>query len=269
MSKPVAPSDPPLRMGECARGPFSYTDEGEGPVVVAVPGYPGGPRDFRWLGPALGPSLRFVRLAMPGFAQTPLETGPETSLAGRAEFVGHVLDALDLRDVVLVGHSMGGAIAGHAALSSAARVSALVLLCSIGPTPHPTVRGQRMKFGAAVARRRWVGAPVRAMLPGLFARLGFPRRWTLPQLLHTLECAAALDFPAWAEVAAALPQTTAVLWSEDDALIPPAISQALADIAPQGPRIAFSSGGHNIQKHHATEIADVVRTLAAPVNSWE
>ena len=261
MSIPAQPSDPLFRRGEIARGAFSYTDEGDGPVIVAVPGYPGGPRDFRWLAPALGGKARLIRLAMPGFGETPLETGPETTLAGRAAFVAAVLEALDLENVLLLGHSMGGAIAGHAAHLAPARVAGLALVCSIGPLPHPTVRGRRMQVGAALARRPLCGAPIRAMLPRLFAQLGFPPVWTLPQLLHTLDCAAALDFPAWANVISQLSLPTAVLWAEDDAIIPPAISRALADAAPQGPRIAFATGGHNIQKHHACELAEVLRGL--------
>ena len=264
MSTPPAPSDPAVLVASSASGPFSYTDEGQGPVIVAVPGYPGGPRDWRWLAPALGPNVRFIRLAMPGFEQTPLSTNPATDIAGRADYVADCVEALDLRDVLLLGHSMGGGLAGMASLRLGDRVRALGLVCSIGPTPHPGVRGKKMQVSAALQRRPWVGWPLRAVMPKAFELLGFPRRWSLEQLMHTIDCAAALDFDSWAGAIDRLTVPTLVAWSDDDPLIPTDISLALAERAPEGPRLSFSSGGHNLQKFQAIELAAGIHGLLNP-----
>ena len=40
MSHPESPSDPPLRTVQLPGGPVSYTDEGEGPIVLCVHGVP-------------------------------------------------------------------------------------------------------------------------------------------------------------------------------------------------------------------------------------
>ncbi len=261
MTTPSAPSDPTILLKMTSSGPFSYTDQGEGPVVVAVHGYPGGPRDWRWLAPALGANIRFIRLAMPAFEQTPLATHPATSIDGRADFVAACVEALDLRDVVLLGHSMGGALAGMASLRLGDRVRGLGLLCSIGPTAHPSVRGNHMTRASQLLRRPILGWPLRALLPRGFELMGFPRRWNNAQLMHTIDCAAALDFPLWAQSIAALKVPTLVAWSDDDPLIPKDISVALADRAPSGPRLSFSSGGHNIQKYQAVELAAAVRAF--------
>jgi len=261
MTTPTAPSDPDILVGTSSTGPFSYTDQGEGPVVVAVPGYPGGPRDWRWLAPALGADVRFIRLAMPGFEQTPLSTNPATSIAGRADFVAASVEALDLQDVLLLGHSMGGALAGMASLRLKERVKGLGLVCSIGPTAHPSVRGNHMKVTSRLLRRPITGWPFRAFLPRGFEIMGFPRRWNLDQLMHTVDCAAALDFPSWADAIDALDVPTLVAWSDDDPLIPADISLALSERAPDGPRLPFPTGGHNIQKFQAIELADGIRKM--------
>jgi pimeloyl-ACP methyl ester carboxylesterase len=261
MSRPAQPSDPPIRVAAMASGPFSYTDEGEGPVVVAVPGYPGGPRDFRWLAPALGTDVRFIRLAMPAFEQTPLETEPAPDLVGRADFVARALQALDLTDVLLVGHSMGGGLAGIAATLVPERVRGLGLICSIGPTAHPSVRGPGLKLASQLCQRPVVGWPFRKFLPRGFEQMGFPRRWTVPQLMHTLDCAAALDFAEWAGRMPNVACPTLVAWGLDDPLLPVSIEKALAASVPDGPRLEFADGGHNIQKHHAVELGRALREM--------
>lgn len=244
-----------------AAGSFSYTEEGSGPVVVTVSGYPGGPRDFRWLAAALGSDVRIIRLAMPAFGNTPLATEPSAELLPRARFVARAVEALDLHDVLLVGHSMGGALAGIAATELGARVSGLALLCSIGPTPHPGVQGRSLPTLRWLMRMPLVGWGVRRMLPRIFEQLGFPRRWSVPQLMHTIDCAVALDFAPWALRISQVPCPTLVAWGADDPLIPVAIAQALADQAPAGPRLVFTDGGHNIQKHHAVELARQLRSM--------
>lgn len=268
MTRPARPSDPPLQRADLPAGPFSYTDEGSGPAVVAVPGYPGGPRDFRWLAPALGADLRLIRLCMPGFGETPLSTEPAVDLVTRARFVAAAIDALGLPEVLVVGHSMGGALAGLAATELDTAVRGVALLCSIGPTPHPGVRDPRLHHLRRVARWPAVGWAVRRSLPAIFEHMGFPRRWSIPQLLHTLDCAAGLDFAPWAERIPTLPAPTLVAWGQDDPLIPTPIAEALAQRAPAGPRLAFPSGGHNIQKHHAVEIAAAIRGMLG-LPAWE
>ncbi|HPE13772.1 MAG TPA: alpha/beta hydrolase, partial [Actinomycetota bacterium] len=48
---------------------------------------------------------------------------------------------------------------------------------------------------------------------------------------------------------------TMVAWATDDPIISTATFQALADMVPAGPRIEFQSGGHNVQKAHAEDLA--------------
>ncbi len=261
LTRPAQPSDPNLRTATMATGPFSYTDEGQGPVIVTVSGYPGGPRDFRWLAAALGPDVRVIRLAMPAFGQTPLGTEPGVDVMARARFVVRAIETLDLSEVLLVGHSMGGGLAGIAATELGARVRGLALLCSIGPTPHPGVEARGLPVLRRLIHAPVIGWPVRQTLPRIFEQLGFPRRWSIEQLAHTIDCAVALDFEPWAERIPRIPCPTLVAWGEDDPLIPPSIARALADQAPDGPRFAFPDGGHNIQKHHAVELASAIRSM--------
>src|SRR5688500_7794578 len=104
---PERPSDPPEVSGWLPRGPFGYTDEGEGVALVALHGLPGTVRDFRWLAPAISPGVRSIRLEQAGFGGTPVATEPDPSLAARTELVIAMLDALSIDRFVVLGHSMG------------------------------------------------------------------------------------------------------------------------------------------------------------------
>ncbi len=263
MTTPASPSDPERRSAEGRGGPFTYTDEGSGPVIVAVHGLPGSVRDYRWLGAALGGSARFVRLDLPGFGGTPLSSGPGPSIDARGAFVADALGALEVSRCVLVGHSMGGAVALSAAVQAPDRVGALGLLASIGLRPHRLLRRfvGAGAFASAVDQPllRW---PSRTLLKAVFRRLGFPAQTTADEVAHTVRCAAAVDFETQARNTARLTARTLSAWAEDDAFIERAVFEEHAAALPKGPRLTWAKGGHNIQKTHAVELAEALVALS-------
>ena len=113
--RPERPSDPRQMGVQTPSGPVVYTDEGSGPVVVALHGVPGGTRDWRWLAAALDGRVRLIRIGLPGMGETPLETEPGTSFDARARVVLQVLDALEIGRATWIGHSMGAGICVAAA----------------------------------------------------------------------------------------------------------------------------------------------------------
>ncbi len=262
MGTPQSPRDPPKQTLELSTGPFSYTDEGSGPVLVAVHGLPGSARDYRWLGAALPGTVRFVRLDMPGFGGTPRETAPQPDVDGRGHFIAAALDALKLERCVLMGHSMGGGPALSAAVQSP-RVAALALLASVGLRPHLLYR--RFLARSAVARAvdaPLVRQPTLALLKLAFKAAGFPSSTTPPEVAHTVRCVAALDFETQARNTAALKKPALLAWADDDAFIErPIFDEHAAAIA--GSRtVHWATGGHNIQKTRALELAEALVALA-------
>lgn len=106
----------------------------DAPTFVLVHGTPATPQT--WMPFVDGSaSLRaagdVVLLEIPGHgaAQSELEPG---TFAQAGAFIAAALAALDLRDVVLVGHSYGGEFALHAALEAQDRLRGLVLIDSAG-----------------------------------------------------------------------------------------------------------------------------------------
>src|SRR5690606_15199087 len=257
---PDRPSDPALQRARVRGGAFTYTDEGEGEVVVALHGLPGSVRDWRWLAPAL-PGVRLVRIDQPGFGGTPLRTEPGSSLQARTRFVLGALDALGIDRFVVAGHSMGGPLAMSVAASSA-RASGLVLLASVGLRPHRLMR----KVGRHPDLPRLFDLPLvgRLLRPPLragFLRAGFPASTKDAAILQSMRIFSGLSFGAIREAAAGVRCPTLLAWAEDDPLVEGAIGLELARALPPGPRIVFSDGGHNIQKTRAVELGEAISAL--------
>jgi pimeloyl-ACP methyl ester carboxylesterase len=264
MTIPATPRDAePRSAGEPGRQ-FTYTDEGSGPVIVAVHGLPGSTRDFRWLAAALPDSIRFVRLDLPGFGGTPLSSGARPGIDARGAFVAGALAALGIRRCLLVGHSMGGAVALSAAVQASNRVAALGLLASIGLRPHLLLR----RFVGVHAFARAVDLPLvrrptLALLKTVFRRLGFSALTPEREVAHTLRCVSAVDFQVQADNTARLSVPVLAAWAKDDPFIERAVFEEHAAALPPGPRLTWPSGGHNIQKSQAVELASALVELAS------
>ncbi|MFS0732207.1 alpha/beta hydrolase [Microbacterium sp. 1P10UB] len=105
-----------LHVGETVQ--IEYIDEGptDGPVVVLLHGYPDIPATWDAVVGMLPPGLRIIRPCLRGVGLTRIIDPRARSgqVAALASDVRELLCALDLRDVVLVGHDWG-ARAAHAA----------------------------------------------------------------------------------------------------------------------------------------------------------
>jgi len=112
----------------------AYLEAGEGRTVVFLHGWGLSHRAYR--DPvrrlaALG--VRVLAPALPGFSGTAGLPGKDTTLHSYADWVIGFLDAVDVRDpVLLVGHSFGGGVATLVAHDHPKRAGALVLVNAIG-----------------------------------------------------------------------------------------------------------------------------------------
>ena len=251
---PNTPSDPPVREIALPSGPLLYTREGEGFPVVAVHGVPGSTRDFRWFFPALNASYSCIRLVLPGFAGAPLRTMPYPRLMPRGRLINEALQALAIERCLLIGHSMGGAIACVAVALEPKRYVGLALLASLGLRPHQSFRAFSGATALSIAFR--IPAVSGWLLPRLrrdCERMGFKGHddQALIQMVHTV---ASFSFPQHAKNVRRLSVPTMVASADDDPLIEQSISQELYWQCPNGPRLAFPDGGHNIQKTRAVEL---------------
>jgi pimeloyl-ACP methyl ester carboxylesterase len=108
-----------------AKGPVEYARIGEGPVVLAIHGGPGGYDQgillFEWLART---GFTILAPSRPGYLGTPLSSGK--SPADQADLYAALLDTLGIDNVMLVFASAGGASGYEFAIRYPERVTALV-----------------------------------------------------------------------------------------------------------------------------------------------
>ncbi|MFN9497639.1 MAG: alpha/beta fold hydrolase [Erythrobacteraceae bacterium] len=236
--------------------PLVVRRSGTGPVVVCLHATGHGARDFDRLAWRLGGDFTFIAIDWPGQGDSPREAEPAS--AGRyADLVGGVLEGLDLKDVLLLGNSIGGAAAILCAANHADRVRGLVLCNSGGLIPaNPLIS----IFCRHMARRFEKGAAGDPAFPQWFARYYrqvLPRpdaAWRREEIVAGGVHAAPVLAEAWrsfAEPAAdirpvlrRLPTPILFAWGLRDRILPWFLVGGLARRIP-GARIACFDAGHS------------------------
>ena len=145
--------------------------------LVLLHGQPGSPADWLQLAGRLPAQLHAVAADRPGYGSSQLPAG------GFAANARAVLDDLESRGItraVLVGHSYGGGVALSAAGLAPGRVTAVVLLASVGPGCVTGLDRLLAAPGAgplcALAAWRLTPWMARARLAGIARRRGRPLR---------------------------------------------------------------------------------------------
>src|ERR1700682_873291 len=142
-------------------GTISYRDDGAGPPVLLLHAALHDRTDYAPVHDALVAGRRVLALDWPGHGESPT---PDTPLRAVqfSDVLKEFVESLDLRDLVLVGNSVGGYAACRLAIEHPERVAGLVLVNSGGFTPHSAVT---RAFCAVMGRP----AVVKAVFP-LFVR---------------------------------------------------------------------------------------------------
>ena len=110
------------------RGTIRYSDSGSGHVIVLVHGALVDGRLWRKVQPLLDEDFRVVVPDLPlGSHRVPLDEGAERTPPGIAKLLADFLEALDLKDVTLVGNDTGGVLVQLVATRHPERLGRLVL----------------------------------------------------------------------------------------------------------------------------------------------
>ena len=116
-----------------------YLEQGAGPAVVLVHGYGGHTYTYRYLIPELARDHRVVALDLKGFGYSERPRKSDYSISAQARLVARFMDALDIQQASLVGHSMGGEVAMRVAAGWPERTDRIVLAGSISGERFPSL----------------------------------------------------------------------------------------------------------------------------------
>lgn len=122
---------------ETSGGVLAYRDEGSGPAVVLLHGFPLTSHLWRALIPALASRHRVIVPDLLGLGASDKASGSALDIGAQAGYVGELLSHLGVDRLALIGHSTGGGIA-QLLVDRRDDVEALVLIDSIAFDRWPT-----------------------------------------------------------------------------------------------------------------------------------
>ncbi|MBV1694745.1 MAG: alpha/beta fold hydrolase [Hyphomicrobiales bacterium] len=138
-----------VEAGMGADGPvrLHVVEAGRGRPIVLLHGIGGSAYSFRYMIPSLARTHRVVAIDLKGFGRSDKPLDGAYAVADHAAYVAAVMDRLGLRDAIVVGHSFGGAVALHLAVTRGRRdpglMSRLVLM-GTPAFPQPLALNQRL-----------------------------------------------------------------------------------------------------------------------------
>jgi pimeloyl-ACP methyl ester carboxylesterase len=243
-----------------------YIDAGHGIPVVLLHGL--GASMYAWrknLTPITAAGFRVIAFDNRGFGFSDKPPRPYDN-AAYARLAIALMDSLQLADAVLVGHSMGGAIAAEVAIEYPQRVRGLVLIGSAG-------LGAREPLLFRVARWPVIGPASLAFRGrGLTARLlkstyADPTKVTEADVdqyyapMAEPEYGRALrgvlrqfQFDGLGGRLERIAAPTLVLWGEEDRWIPLGVGRALAHGISRSAFLSVPHAGHSVQEEAPDEV---------------
>ncbi|TGN98321.1 alpha/beta fold hydrolase [Burkholderia sp. USMB20] len=267
-----------------------YVEYGSGPPLVFVHGLAGQMRNFAYLPlTRLAQHHRVILVDRPGAGRSLRGAGSQANVFAQARTIAAFIDALKLDRPVLVGHSLGGAIALAVGLNHPERVSRLAL---IAPLSHeqtePPAPFKPLMLPSPLVRRfvSWTFAIPLTILTGrkavdqVFAPEAVPRDFPVkgggllglrPHVFYATATdllSAPVDLPAMARRYADLALPVDVLYGRADPILNwrthgEALAQKSARV-----RLKVVEGGHMLPVTIPDATADwLLEVAAAPVEA--
>lgn len=223
----------------------AFAHIGEGPPVVLLHGWDAQIKSFWPVADQLAPlGYAVYVLDLPGFgaSEAPLETW---SVADYMHFVIAFLDALDLGQVAVIGHSFGGRIALMLAAEHPDRVSKMVLANSAGLRTPPTVAQLLRGFAAKTVRATLDTLGLSALRERLQAN--YNQRYASEDYLNAgalRETFLQVIGQDLTEFAVRVQAPTVLIWGDQDTDTPLWQGQKLEQLIPDAGLIIFQGAGH-------------------------
>jgi pimeloyl-ACP methyl ester carboxylesterase len=260
-----------------------YTDRGHGPAIVMIHGLGGQLRNFGYaLSDLLVADHRVILVDRPGSGYS--AAAPSAAIPAQAALVAGLIDTLDLDKPLVVGHSLGGAVALALALDHPAKVGGLALISPLTQVQEDVPAAFRgIAIGSPAVRRAiaWTIATPLGMVSGRrgaiavfapepapddFGTKGGGALVLRPGNFHAAStdlAAARASMPALVARYADLSVPVAILFGREDAILNPDLHGA--KIAADVPRIELTliPGGHMIPVTAAEAVAAWIRGRVA------
>jgi len=250
-----------------------FTDTGDGPALVLIPGLGSSSRSFDPVVPVLSKSYRVIAVDNRGTGRSDAPPGPYR-IETMADDVAHVIDSLGVAPVAAVGLSMGGTVLQSMLIDHRELLSAAVLLSTF---PSYTAV-QHAWLDAQLAVRRSSAGPLAVAAVGIAWVLTGSILGDHERLHAALELRASDPEPTGYEAYAAhaeatrtfdrraeLPTVTTptlVVVGAEDVLTPVSQSVEIGELIPGSKLVVLPRGGHGVLlEYQSRTLAVVTRFL--------
>lgn len=253
-------------------GSLAYREAGSGAPLVLVHGSPGEGRSWLRVVPRLAERHHVLMPDLPGYGGSdPLPDGASERTSAMGAAIGALIEACGA-SVLLCGHSYGGNVALHAALSHADRVDSLALFepvffRALDLAGDLQVLEPAARFFAAYADRVTSGEPaaVGDMIdywfgPGAFARLPALVQSFLTRAapMNGVDVRASFAEQVTAEQLAGCAKPVMVAYGGASRPVAPAIAKALVDLMPLVQLYSIPGASHGMLESHPDAVADLI-----------
>src|SRR5580700_6267302 len=238
----------------------SVDEQGEGRPVLLLHGG-GGPPSMGPLPSALSENFRVIAPVHPGFAGTPRPDWYD-GIDDIALTYLQLLEQRDLRDVLVVGSSIGGWIASEMAVREHERISGTVLLNAVGIN----VDGIELADFFSLT-------PQELIAYSFHDPAAAPDPTQLPQQARDIQAANAATLAVFARNPymhdpklrrrlALVPTPVAVVWGESDGIAPEPYGRAYAASFPNGRFEPIAQAGHLPHLEQPEQVVRAIRRFA-------
>jgi pimeloyl-ACP methyl ester carboxylesterase len=129
------------RRAVVSAGELAYADEGDGPAVVLLHGFPTSSHLWRDLVPILAPRFRAIAPDLLGYGDSSRPPDPESlTIRAQGAAVRELVHRLGIEEFAAVGHDIGGGVAQLLALEGGVETVVLVDAVSFDSWPIEAVR---------------------------------------------------------------------------------------------------------------------------------
>jgi pimeloyl-ACP methyl ester carboxylesterase len=246
---------------ETTAGAYSALEAGAGPPVLMLHGLGGNKASFLPTVAALAPKFRTIAVDLLGFGDSDKPLGASYGPEFQARGIEHLLDALDLDRVHVIGHSMGGRVALELGFHRPHRTIGLVMMTPAmawlrGRRWAPYLRLVRPELGLLqIAPRPLVEAFMKWAVPGTgtpwrdTAIDEFVRVYTTARGRAALYAAARhvyLDEPHgpegfWTKLETLAPESL-FIWGRHDGLVPASYMKHVERALPAARHVELDCG---------------------------
>lgn len=235
-----------------------YQDEGHGKVILFLHGWQDNLETFNPLVSILSSSNRIIRVNLPGSGGTEIPK-EDWSLDRYVNFVNDLIEKLDTRVDVLIGHSLGGRIAIKGASEGILQPEKVVLISSAGLIKSHNFRNTILKYLSKIGKIFLYLPPLlfwRESLRGrLYKSIGSDyldagkMKGTFLNIISEDLC----------ESAKKITIPTLLIWGSNDTETPLSDGKRLSQLISDSKLVVFDNSGHFVHREKADDVAKAIQ----------